>query len=370
MMTFFERGILSPRCLFFVSLVALWGCGQGLDSEIAYESEQALLIHFSADTLATYALDGRLLSSSDSLSTPLHIATAGDYLYVGDNKATRRLTLFDRHTGEFLKATGGKGKGPREIDYLWTMDFKPGSGSGWLFDFSSRTIHYFDGDSLTGKSIRLQNMGQPMGPVWIKGDSIASVGLYEDGRLGLYGSDGLFGRFIGAPPPGDAEVPIPVRQHAYEAATQTNSDGSRIVVVSQNTDLIEIFSTESLVYTVLGPGFNVPMYTLHGDDEGHRWLVLNDETIKSYTDVDATDDLVFALYSGQTFKDFKNSTWQMPPSQTVFVFSWSGMPIAKLEIEDGALAISVSDDGHDLYAIYHRPVPMIMHYDLPTHLLR
>ena len=349
----------------FVALIMFGGC-RGVDSELVYEPDGSEVIRFSADSLLNYTLNGRVFTSSDSLGSPLLIATSERRIYVGDNKATQPLLVFNRNTGEFIMSVGERGQGPHEINYLWAMDFKPGSESGWLFEFSDRTMHFFDGDSLTGHSIRLQNTGPPMGPTWIRGDSIASVGMYEDGRLALHGPDGSFGRFIGAHPPGESEVPIPVRQHAYEARVQTNANGSRIAVVSQNTDLIEIYDTEGILHVIRGPGFDEPVYTLHSDDEGdNTWLSLDDETIKSYVDVTVTNDLIFALYSGQTMEDIMNSSWVSPPSETVIVFSWSGIPLAVLNIDHGALAISVSSDGLDLYAIYHRPAPMILHYELP-----
>ncbi|MXZ05862.1 MAG: hypothetical protein F4Y90_10360 [Rhodothermaceae bacterium] len=194
---------------------------------------------------------------------------------------------------------------------------------------------------------------------------MASVGMFEDGRLAVYDSDGLFRRFIGSSPPGDPEVPVPVRQHAYEAIVQTNSAGSLIAIASKNTDLVEIFSTEGLLHSIRGPGFDEPAYTLYGDDEGNQWLGLDDETIKSYVSVSVTDDLIFALYSGLPFEDLKKSSWFSSPARTVYVFSWSGTPLAALEIEYGALKISVSADGQDLYALYHRPVPSVMHYKVP-----
>ncbi|MXY08081.1 MAG: hypothetical protein F4058_00555 [Rhodothermaceae bacterium] len=343
-------------------VIGVLGCGGSTDPIHGLGDST---IRFSADSLPAYELAGRILASSDSLAIPLLIATGGEHLYVGDNQATKPLMVFDRNTGEFVKYAGRRGRGPSEIDYLWSMDFKPGEDTGWLFDFQTRTLHQFDGELLTGRSVRLQNTGPPMSPVWVKDDSIASVGMYEDGRLAMYDSDGLFGRFIGSPPPGDPEVPVPVRQHAYEAVVQTNSKGSLIAVVSQNTDLIEIFNTEGLLHSMRGPGFDEPVYTLHGDDEGNQWLALDDETIKSYVSVSVTDDLVFALYSGQTMEDAKNSSWFSPPARTVYVFSWSGTPLASLQIEYGALKISVSADGQDLYVLYHRPVPMVMHYNVP-----
>ena len=346
-------------------VIGVLGCGGSIDP--IHELGEST-IRFSADTLLAYDLEGRILARSDSLAIPLLIATGGEHLYVGDNQATRPLMVFDRGTGEFVKYAGRRDGGPSEIDYLWSMDFKPGDDTGWLFDFPTRTLHQFDGDLLTGRSVRLQNTRAPMSPVWVKDDSIASVGMYEDGRLAVYDSDGMFGRFKGSPPPGDPEVPVPVRQHAYEAVVQTNSEGSLIAIASKNTDLIEIFNAEGLLHTIRGPGFDEPVYTLHGDDGGNQWLSLDDETIKSYVSVSVTDDLIFALYSGHAMEDLLNSSWFSPPARTVYVFLWSGTPLAALKIEHGALTISVSADGQDLYALYHRPVPTVMHYIVPKEL--
>ncbi|MYJ55078.1 MAG: hypothetical protein F4096_01430, partial [Rhodothermaceae bacterium] len=354
--------IIPFRKLLLLAYVCVLGCSGSTDPTLELGEST---IRFSADTLFAYELKGWILTKSDSLAMPLLIATGEEHLYVGDIQATRPLMVFDRTTGELVKYAGGRGRGPREIEYLWSMDFKPGEDVGWLFDFPTRIFHQFDGDSLTDRSITLQDTGAPMSPVWVKDDSIASVGMFEDGRLAVYDSDGLFRRFIGSSPPGDPEVPVPVRQHAYEAIVQTNSAGSLIAIASKNTDLVEIFSTEGLLHSIRGPGFDEPAYTLYGDDEGNQWLGLDDETIKSYVSVSVTDDLIFALYSGLPFEDLKKSSWFSSPARTVYVFSWSGTPLAALEIEYGALKISVSADGQDLYALYHRPVPSVMHYKVP-----
>ena len=40
-------------------------------------------------------------------------------------------------------------------------------------------------------------------------------------------------------------------------------------------------------------------------------------------------------------------------------------PLAVLNIEDGALKIGGSESGRDLYAVYHKSVPMILRYEVP-----
>ncbi len=325
----------------------------------------SVLTRFSTDSLVTYDLSGRVFTGSDSLGQPNLIAVGGSQIYVGDTKASRSLHVFNRRTGELVASVGERGQGAREISYLWSLDFKPGSDAGWLFDISPRTMHFFNGDSLTDRTVRLQGEGAPMNPTWIAGDSIASVGMYMAGRLALYGPSGRFSRYIGPDPPGDPEVPAPVRQHAYDGKVHTNSNGTRIVVGSIHTDRLEIYDVEGIIHLVRGPLFHEPKYTVHGNDQGNSWLSINNETTYGYVSVAATDELIFGLYSGRTLGWTNDNGWWSPPGKTVIVFTWTGQPLSVLNIEDGALMIGVSEDGGELYAIYHKPAPMILHYEVP-----
>ena len=338
------------------------GC---VDFSATYEAPEPRLVQFSTDSLTTYELEGEVLTSSDSLGRPILIAVGQDQILVGDTKSPRSLLVFDRETGEFITSVAERGEGPSEISYLWAMDFKPGSSAGWLFDYSPRTMHFFDGDSLTGQTVRLKGGGTPMFPVWIAEDSIAATGLYSFGRIAVYAPSGDFVRVMGMEPPGDPTVAVEVRQHAYEAALKTNSDGTKIVAASENTDRLEIYDTSGLLHLIRGPRFHEPEYSINGNDEGDSWLSIQGENRQGYVDAAVTDELIFALYSGRTRGWIRSQGWFAPPAWTVIVFTWEGDPIAVLNIEDGALAIGLTQDGRNLYALYHRPVPMILRYAVP-----
>lgn len=321
---------------------------------------------FSADTLDSYALDGEVVIDSDSLGRPRLIAVGTDRIYLGDRSARQVLQVYDRYTGEYILSAGPRGEGAGEIRRLWAIDFKPGSDAGWLYEFRTRVMHFFNGDSLTGETVRLsEKTGAPLGLTRVEGDSIAAVGMFRTGRLAIYDSAGDFARFVGPTPPGDPETPVPVRQHAFQALARTNLDSTRTVIASRNTDLIEIYDSAGLLYIVRGPRFNEPEYTLYGDSDGNSWLGMNDENIISYVDLTASNELIFALYSGESIAEFNSSDRTVPVAGTVFVFTWSGNPIAVLEIANGALYIGISEDGRDLYAIYRSPVPMILRYEVP-----
>ena len=343
-----------------VALAVLFACAQPQPSE-------PYVVRFSADTLDTYVLEGRFLTASDSLAQPTLMEISDEYVLVGDRLASRAIMVFDRHTGEFLAHMGAEGEAPGEVGSLWDMDVKPNHRTAWLYDYRARALSSIDPEAQTIVPYRipLSGAGTPLSAVWIKGDSILSSGMHESGRLAIHGPSGDFRRFIGPAPPGDETVPIPVRQHAFEAKLRTNSDGSRIVVAAENADLLEIFDTKGILHTIRGPGFHDPIYQTDGDDEGNAWLIMDSQTIQGYVDAAVTDWRIFGLYSGRSRAWVRGNRWYSPPGRRVVVFTWEALPTAVLEIEDGAIAIGVSDDGRDLYAIYHRPTPMILHYELP-----
>jgi len=226
------------------------------------------LTEFSTDTLLAHDLQGEL------------------FVFVGDSQAEQAITVFDRRSGEFIGHTGDKGKGPREISYVWSLDFKPGKDSGWVYDYPG-VLKSLDGASMTEESIRFTGGGTPMSPVWIVGDSIASSGGYEF-------------RTIGPDPPREISDPMIVRQHVYDAVLKTNSEGTSIVVASKNTDRIEFFDSSKMLRLVRGPGFHEPVFSTTIDSQGNTRMQIERETIQGYVSVAVTDQFVFALYSGRT----------------------------------------------------------------------
>ncbi len=349
-------------CLFVGFIIIIAGCSANTDQDGPLGA-----VSFSLDTLTTYQINGNVFNSSDSLGFPFSLAVGDDQLFVEDASSvtSRNLLIFDRTTGDFLLSAVNQGEGPLEMNGLRSLDFKPNQDSGWIYDSSQRKIQFFEKNSLTNRMIRLEEAGFIFGAVMIEGGSIAAVGMHESGRLAIYSPSGEFVKFQGPDPPGDPEIPNPVRNHAYQSWLATNSSGNRIVSATWYSDQIEIFGSQGLLHLVRGPGFHEPKYSVHGDNEGNSWPRLENDTIIGYLSVDATDKYIFALYCGKTMGWSRNTGTGTAWGYQIIVFDWNGTPRALIQIEDGALQIGVSGDGQDLYAIYHRPTPLILHYELP-----
>jgi len=356
--------MISDRLSLFMILiisVLLIQCFDGVSSILT----DPILVEFSTDTLVTFNLDGELFIDSDSLENPTDISVGSSYVFIGDPYADYAITIFDKNTGNFITRSGAKGTAPNEIQFLWSLDFKPGSDSGWVYSYP-RVLKFVNGLSVTGNILRLTGGGAPISPVWVENDQVASTGGYESGRIGIYSLTGEFIETIGPDPPGDVSDPVIVRQHVYEAILKTNSDGNRIVVASQNTDQIEIFNVSALLHLIRGPGFHEPVFSVSTGSNSDPLMMVEDETIQGYVSVAVTDHLIFALYSGRTRGWIRSQRYYSPPAQKVIVFTWTADPIALFNLEDGAMDIGVSSDGRHLYAIYRRPLPLVLRYEIPS----
>ena len=335
--------------ILLLALMLLSACA---DREMVNGLPASMVTRFSADTLATYDLSGRIFTSSDSLVRPFFIAVGERQVYVGDTGAKFALLTFDRVSGQLVSLAGRRGRSDREISRLWQIDFKPGSDSGWEFDIRSATMHFFNGDSLTNRTVRLTGDVRPMTPVQIAQDSIAAAGMYEEGRLALYGPGGEFSHLIGSDPPGDPSLSASFRQQLSTGRLRTNPGGTRLVLGIMHSDRIEIFNTNGLLHRVRGPGFHEPDYTVHTNDDGESWLSLNGESTFGYVGPAVTNKLILGLYSGRTLDWINEMEKRGPPAGQVVVFTWTGRPVAVLNIDDGAPQIGVSADGGHLYAIH------------------
>ncbi len=350
-------------CLVTISLSSLLLVGYSKSQHASVPDP--FLTEFSTDTLIAHDLQGELFVQSDFFDEPTDIAVGELFVFVGDPQAEQAISVFDRRSGEFIGITGDKGDGPREISNVWSLDFKPGKNSGWIYNYP-RIFKFLDGASMTEEAIRLTGGGTPMSPVWIVGDSIASSGGHQSGRLGIYTPTGEFVRTIGPDPPGEKSTPMIVRQHVYEAVSKTNSEGTKIVVASKNTDRIEFFDTSKRFRLVRGPGFHEPVFRVTKVSDGYPGIMIEDETVQGYVSIAVTDQFVFALYSGRTRGWIRGQRYYSPPAKTVVVFDWSGYPVGVLGLEDGAMDIGVSSDGGVLYAIYRRPRPRVIRYEVPA----
>ena len=331
-------------------------------------------VAFSVDTLAVYKLEGRSLVDPGVLATPHDIAVGTQYILVGDKKASHPLLVFDRVSGSLVKSASAIGRGPGEISGDSDFDFKSGQDEGWLLDATNQSLIYVHWDSLvatglpSNRKIRLDADGFVFNATWAEPDSVIGWGVFRHGGIAVFDARGAFhhSHSIGGDPPGEDDVSMPVRNHAWRKTLRASPDDRHFVAAYYNTDRLDLYEGSILKKVVRGPEFFDPIYKADEISDGFQVLALLPENRNGYVDVSVTDALVFALYSGKKRVDTSRGEER---SSYILVFDWTGQPVGQLIVPGSPFTMAVSADNRDLYATYLSPVPQIIHFPLPEVLI-
>ena len=352
------------------SIVALFILGAGCSSEWLGEADS--IVRFTADTLASFELQGREFEAADSLAIPYALIVRQNYVLVGDVGGGSPLIVFDRLQGGFVASGGRFGQAPGELTGLRDIIPVAEQGAGWVFDFAGRSIQYVDVESfvltrtLPDRRVLLnEGPGDPYSPVWISDSTIISSGTYGSERFAVFSASGTFLHTAGPAPPGDEMLPQQVRHRVYSVVLRSNPSDQRIAAVYDRSDRLDIFEGTELQHVVRGPDFFEPLFTVRTYPSGVVRPDYSDEYRYGYEDLTVTDRTIFALYSGKTLTE---SPTGEDSGSHIITFSWDGQPLAVLHVGDAPQRIAVSEDGRDLYVAYWLPSPLIKRFQVPESL--
>lgn len=313
-------------------------------------------------------LAGTVLYGGDKLSRPQSIGVAGDWVLVGDVPRPHALHVIARADGRYLASWGRRGEGPGEFSSLW--DIQPaGPREVWLFDSGQVRPTLLDVSALLAgapnplrRTLVPRGEHMPMTAVWISDSLLASSGLFSEGRLALFDSSGAPRGVVGPLPPAKPDVPAVVAQHAYSGTLVRHPSRPLLAIGTRHADRVEIYATDGRLVTVArGPAHFEPVYEARV--RANEPVMGTGEDLRfGYVDLFATDERLYALYSGATRAE-------RPGKATfggeVHVFDWDGRLRARYALDALALAIAVDPGGRTLYAIRHDPEPAVVRYPIP-----
>ena len=321
--------------------------------------------------LNVVAVAGEVLFDSDVLAMPGDIAIVGELLVVVDVVADSAIHLLNRVTGESIRSFGRRGAGPGEFQAAWSVDPVPGSASEcWIYDVGLGRLTYvdlndefFDAGALGKRIINLGGNAQSLGPVrTVDGNTSLSLGMYTGGRLGVYDAQGALLATVASLPPGAADIPPNVRQHAYQATLIPHPDRRLFAAVTRHASLIEIFGEDgSRLATGEGPLHVEPTYRVRQGAEGKALMATGQDLRFGYVDGSASRDYVFALFSGRTREGAMGRHYM---GRFVHVFDWAGNFVKAIELDADVVTIAVDEDSNVLYGVRHDPHPAIVRYSL------
>lgn len=319
---------------------------------------------------AAERLTARVLDDSDRLSMPGDLAVVGEHLVLLNKQADSVIRVYDAETGALRRSFGRQGQGPGEFEGAWSLDPVPGSRTAfWIYDLNLQRLTGVDLATDFGASgtyrdriVTLQGGGAPTSPVWVSDSLFLSPGYFNDpGRLAHFARTGRMLRLVGDPPPGDAAVPMPVRQHAYQSTAAPNPARTRVAVATRHADRLDIYRPDGTrVASAPRPAGFEPVYRV-ANAGGAPTMESGEDLRFGYIDVAATDRYVYALYSGLRRAD---APGRANFGRVVRVFDWNAKPVRTFELDGPVLSIAADPADRRLYAARFDPTPALVAFDV------
>jgi hypothetical protein len=307
-----------------------------------------------------------VLSASARFGDPADLALAGPHLVMLDALGEPAVHVIRRADGALVATHGRKGEGPGEYRGPRGLQVRDSSRL-WVFDIQLKRLprldlsRIADGSEPLPEEVVTFGAGElPMYPLWI-GDAMVSPGLFDGGRLGWFDRTGRLLRTTGSLPDSGNSTPFRVRQHAYTGEIDVSPDGHRIVLGTRHADRLEFYGADGTLQHLartadpFEPVFQVGMH------DGQPYMASGEDMRLGYLDVDATDEAVYALFSGRRRADWPG---RAAFGRTVHVYGWDGRLRRTLALDTDVIAIVVDEGENRLYAARHEPTPAVLWYPL------
>lgn len=312
----------------------------------------------------------RVLDDSDTLAMPGDLAVVGEHLVLINKQADSVIRVYDAETGRHRLSFGRQGQGPGEFESGWSIDPVPGSQTAfWIYDLNLQRLTKVDlatdfGPSRTYRDqiVTLQGGGAPTSPIWLSDSLFLSPGYYnEPGRLAYFAASGQMLRVVGDPPPGDANVPLPVRQHAYQSTARPNPARTLVAVATRHADRLDIYRPDGTrVASAPRPAEFEPVYQV-AQAGGSPTMASGDDLRFGYIDLATTEKYIYALYSGLRRAD---APGRANFGRVVRVFDWNAKLVRTLELDQPVLHIAAHPADRRLYAVRIDPAPALVAFNL------
>lgn len=297
------------------------------------------------------SLKGNYWGISEAFGRVFDIGSVGGSLVFRNTWEETNLTWVNINNHQDIRHFGLPGGGPKELGNpgpLITDSFHID-----VYDGSKMALMRFDMDSvLAGRqdATRMLFQTQQPGIISLKrlSDSYyVAGGVFQEGRLCLLDSMGNVCAHVGQYPESDnkvsdSDIPFHVLGMAYQSLMCVQPHGTRIALATRYGEIVQLYewnlreraAEEIACIKGFEPHFSVE------DINGTPNFRPGKDTRWGYLSVSATEDCIFALYSGRIQAD-GNRFWL---GNEVHVFDWNGKPLYRLLLDCEGIALVVKED--------------------------
>ena len=322
-----------------------------------------------SEAVSVLDLQGVVQHQGEHLGMPMGLAAFGNTLVAIDRYADRSVHVVDIDTGNLRGSVGRKGEGPGEFKAAYSIDRVANTDELWVFDAGTQRLTRVDLSALDSDGgwarefVSLRGSARVVNPVRTAAGDVLAVGLFPEGRFGVFNREGEQVDVRGALPEWSEPIPPGVLQHAFTGTIKSDPARQRFAVGARHAGLLEIFdaSGRKLARAQVPVEFE-PRFTVNVRQDRPPSMGSGNDLRFGYVDVATTDDRVYGLFSGRLRGEYpKSATY----AREVHVFDWEGRLETIIRLDSDVISIAVDERDETLYAIRHDPLPAIMKYELP-----
>ena len=266
---------------------------------------------------------------------------------------------FSTQDHNHLGAMAIRGNGPEEFLSVSNISFSPDSNEFWIYDitkqvWSGKSIHSLRDYALNKEKYETLNLRNAKikgltNLFWI-GDKFVANSLFKyKERFFIFDSTGIQVKTIINPNLDFAQTENEgVLADVFSTHLAITPNRKEIVLAGRYLDLLEVYDLNGNLQIMLkGPdkGFGLRFDRKRSTE--NSTLVKSPDTRRSYLAVKATNDKIYALYSGKSKKDKEHYSY----SKVIYTFTNTGKPLTKYILDTPISDFAINKQQNRIYAI-------------------
>ncbi|MDR1583354.1 MAG: TolB-like 6-bladed beta-propeller domain-containing protein [Prevotellaceae bacterium] len=261
---------------------------------------------------------------------------------------------------------GDKGQGPGEFIYPFSIQLVDDS-SLFVYDLMLKKINRINIDFESGRTdITGQLLDEKLcfSVVSTAYGQYLGIGAFIDEMFILLDSTGVrTSMFFEYPYKDESEKNISnsVRAMAYQGKIKTNTSRTKLVYSAAFADILYFYNIERKDLRIIKKIENRFCKYKPEENSGTISAPIMSDNEHGCIDLYATDQYVYMLYSGRSFKKYQEKIGE---SNRLRIYDWQGNLLLEVEIDLPCKNLCVSANDTFLWAIAEMPEPKIVAYDL------
>lgn len=332
------------------------------------ETDDASVVYYSQFP-QNFQLTGEgFVIENELMRYPYRIHQLGDYVYVLDLHGEDHFChLFYKNNFKNVVSFAQRGNGPQEVLQALCMDVQS-ENSIWVFDTQKRNMIRWrysveQRNVIFEECIHIEDKGVHSANCTWGSDSLF---FFTDGsgmsRILKCDIHGKILERIGVIPT-EKEVDDSKKgalAQAWNGFVSYNPNRQLLVVVTQLGDVIEIYNLQNGTNKILRGPLGEPIYQI--TREG--WAVPTG--FMGYSDVEVTDNYIYAVFHGRSFKDIAKDPQGTPDGgEFIHVYNHEGVPVCRMILDCAIYGIDVDEKNGVIWATDVNSEEQIVKYQLP-----